>query len=128
MINNCQKMESGEAYVEAKLYRTVRQPSQQFMKVRENGEKINNVVSAEPRNGRAGTKSRESILRTHPFLQGMSEHQYRILSDCAMQSHFGADELIFCEGDPANGFYLIQKGKVALESHTEESGIVRVQV
>ena len=46
----------------------------------------------------------ETILRMHPFLQGISEHQYRILSDCAMQSHFGADELIFCEGDPANRF------------------------
>jgi CRP-like cAMP-binding protein len=98
------------------------------MKATENGKKANNVVSAEPGNGRAGTKSIESILRTHPFLEGMSEHQFRILSDCAMQSHFGADELIFCEGDPANRFYLIQKGKVALESHTEESGIVRVQV
>ena len=34
-----------------------------------------------------------------------------------MAEHFPAGELIFREGDPANRFYLIQNGKIALESH-----------
>ncbi len=36
-----------------------------------------------------------------------------------MNSHFDAGELIFSEGDPANRFYLLIKGKVVLESDGE---------
>src|SRR4051812_3456629 len=59
-----------------------------------------------------------SLVSQHPFLTGMSAHQLRILSDCAMQSHFEANELIFREGDPADRFYLINRGRIALESQT----------
>jgi len=69
----------------------------------------------------------ESVIRTHPFLEGMSPHQYRILSDCATRVQFGTGEAIFREGDPADRFYLIRKGKVALESYTSDRGIVCVQ-
>ncbi len=69
----------------------------------------------------------EAILATHPFLQGLSPHQKRILSDCAMLSSFAPGELIFREGDPANRFYLIHKGKVALESYVRERGTVLIQ-
>lgn len=75
----------------------------------------------------ADGNSIESFIRTHPFLEGMSPHQYRILSDCARQLDFRAGEVIFREGDPANRFYLIRKGKVALESHTLSRGIICVQ-
>jgi CRP-like cAMP-binding protein len=36
-----------------------------------------------------------------------------------MFTKFNAGELIFREGDPANRFYLLQKGKVALECLTD---------
>jgi cAMP-binding proteins - catabolite gene activator and regulatory subunit of cAMP-dependent protein kinases len=69
----------------------------------------------------------EHIIKSHPFLDGLDPHQYRILTDCAMQVRFGPDEIIFREGDPANRFYLIQKGLVALESHTRDRGLIRIQ-
>jgi CRP/FNR family cyclic AMP-dependent transcriptional regulator len=47
----------------------------------------------------------------------MSPHQLRLLADCAMPAHFDANEVIFREGDPANRFYFLQTGKVALESN-----------
>jgi CRP-like cAMP-binding protein len=59
----------------------------------------------------------ERIISKHPFLQGMSPHQLRLLADCAMPAHFDANEVIFREGDPANRFYFLQTGKVALESN-----------
>ena len=49
-------------------------------------------------------------------MQGLSPHQIRLLTDCAMQRHFPAEEVIFREGEPANRFYLIETGKVILES------------
>jgi CRP/FNR family transcriptional regulator, cyclic AMP receptor protein len=63
-----------------------------------------------------------SPLLDHPFLQGMSAHHIRILGDCARQVHFESGELIFREGDPADRFYLIQKGKVSLESRRQDKG------
>ena len=44
-----------------------------------------------------------------------------------MQSQFNAGELIFREGDPANRFYLIQRGQVALESSLKDRPAVRIQ-
>ena len=60
----------------------------------------------------------ESQVAGHPFLIGMSEHHIRLLADCGMRSHFDAGQVIFREGETANRFYLIQRGKVALESST----------
>jgi CRP/FNR family transcriptional regulator, cyclic AMP receptor protein len=48
----------------------------------------------------------------------MSEHHIRLLTDCAMRSGFEAGHVIFREGEAANRFYLIEHGKVALESST----------
>ena len=80
--------------------------------------------------GNVGVELRpiEKHLRAQPFFTGLSPLQYRILSDCAMLSHFDAGELVFREGDPANRFYLIQEGKVSLESHTPNQGVVRLEM
>lgn len=72
-------------------------------------------------------QSIERIILMHPFLEGMSPHQLRLLSDCAMQVHFSTDELIFREGDPANRFYLIGQGKIALESYVIDKGNTLIQ-
>ena len=58
----------------------------------------------------------EAQVAAHPFLCGMSAHHIRLLADCAMRSHFEAGHVIFREGETANRFYLIEHGKVALES------------
>src|SRR3954470_13834801 len=58
----------------------------------------------------------ELHIREHPFFKELSPHQYRILGDNAMQAHFSKGEVIFRQGDPANRFYLIQQGKVAIET------------
>src|SRR3954451_15810846 len=77
---------------------------------------------------RAVPGSIEHLVREHPFLRGMNPHQLRILSGCAMQAHFESGEQLFREGDPANRFYLIQKGSVTLGSYVKEKGIVPIQV
>jgi CRP/FNR family transcriptional regulator, cyclic AMP receptor protein len=52
----------------------------------------------------------------HPFLVGMNRNQLALLTDCAMVVHFNPGQLIFREGELANRFYLIETGKVILES------------
>jgi len=52
----------------------------------------------------------------HPFLAGMNRKQLALLTDCAMVVQFKKGQVIFREGDIANRFYLIETGKVILES------------
>jgi CRP/FNR family cyclic AMP-dependent transcriptional regulator len=52
----------------------------------------------------------------HPFLAGMNGAQLALLTDCAVVVHFDPGQVIFREGEFANRFYLIETGKVILES------------
>src|SRR4051812_6691420 len=65
-------------------------------------------------------KTLQNTKNTPPFLKGLGPEHLQVLEDCSMRSHFDAGEVIFKEGDPANRFYLIEKGKVALISEQKE--------
>ena len=52
----------------------------------------------------------------HPFLAGMNRTQLALLTDCAIPVHFKKGQVVLREGELANRFYLIESGKVALES------------
>jgi CRP-like cAMP-binding protein len=60
----------------------------------------------------------EADVAAHPFLVGISAPHIRLLADCAMRSKFTAGQVIFQKGETANRFYLIESGRVALESST----------
>lgn len=65
---------------------------------------------------RAEEDARISRMKRHPFLRGLNHTQMTLLADCALPSQFKAGEIIFREGDPADRFLLVEKGKVVLES------------
>ena len=69
-------------------------------------------------------KSLATLIAEHPFLAGMKPAHLEVLCDCAMQTQFAKDQLIFREGDLANRFYLIQEGRVALESRGDERTVL----
>jgi CRP-like cAMP-binding protein len=52
----------------------------------------------------------------HPFLAGMNRTQLALLTDCAMAAHFKTGQTILREGEFANRCYLIETGKVVVES------------
>ena len=60
------------------------------------------------------------ILAAQPFLKGLSTQQLELLLESAISVEFKEGELIFEEGSPANRFYLLLSGEVALESPSEE--------
>ncbi len=64
----------------------------------------------------------EAQVAAHPFFIGMSAHYIRLLSDCAMATRFAKDQVIFRAGETANRFYLIDRGKVVLESEPDAGG------
>jgi uncharacterized OB-fold protein len=55
-------------------------------------------------------------IALHPFLAGMNHTQLALLTDCAVSRHFKTNQIILRQGEFANGFYLVETGKVALES------------
>jgi CRP-like cAMP-binding protein len=62
------------------------------------------------------SESIETRVALHPFLAGMNPTYLALLIDCAMVAHFKAGAVILREGEIANRFYLIESGKVVLES------------
>lgn len=69
----------------------------------------------------------EKAVGNHPFLRGMSESHIRNLVDCAMFTRFEAGQVVFREGEVANRFYLIERGKVSIETHTDDNRMMTVQ-
>jgi CRP/FNR family transcriptional regulator, cyclic AMP receptor protein len=63
-------------------------------------------------------------LAQHPFLKGLEERHVKVLAQSAMPTHFEKDQVIFKAGEPANGFYLIEKGSVVLEGSALDDGPV----
>ena len=62
------------------------------------------------------TEPMPSRVALHPFLAGMNPKQLALLTDCAIPVHFRKGQTILREGELANRFYLIESGKVVLES------------
>jgi CRP-like cAMP-binding protein len=55
------------------------------------------------------------VLEEHAFFLGMKPEFLELLAGCAKNVVFQADETLFREGDPADEFYLIRQGRVALQ-------------
>jgi CRP-like cAMP-binding protein len=68
----------------------------------------------------------EAAVAAHPFVLGLSEHHIRLLADCAMQTQFETGHVIFRQGETANRFYLIDQGKVALDSSAQDEQPVMI--
>src|SRR4051812_13246478 len=62
---------------------------------------------------------------THPFLRSLSPEHLALVVENAKETEFGSGEVILVEGEPANRFYLIQSGRVAIENGTEEGDWVQ---
>jgi CRP/FNR family cyclic AMP-dependent transcriptional regulator len=55
------------------------------------------------------------LLKEHPFFAGWSDDYRELLSGCASNHRFDPGTIIGREGEPADKFYLIRHGAVALE-------------
>ena len=66
-------------------------------------------------------------LAEHPFLKGLDPHHLNIIVGCASNVRFDAEQYILREGEEAANFYIIHKGKVALEIFTSDRGPITIQ-
>jgi len=77
--------------------------------------------------GQTETESMATRVALHPFLAGMNRKELALLTDCAMIVRFAAGQVIFREGENANRFYLIESGRVALESAGAPGGTIEIE-
>ena len=57
----------------------------------------------------------ERVLADHPLLKGCEPRYVQLMADCARRIEFKAGEFIFRQGEEADQFCLICRGRVALE-------------
>ena len=69
----------------------------------------------------------ERLLAEHPFFKGLDPGYIALLSGCAANRRFNEGTYLFHEGDPANSFYLVRSGSVALEVVGAPQGPVIIQ-
>ena len=67
------------------------------------------------------------IIDEHPFWKGLQPSRLFRLQECASEVRFGEQQQIFQEGATAECFYLIQWGRVALETFAPGKGVVTIQ-
>lgn len=67
------------------------------------------------------------IVRTHPFLAGLDAGFVDLVCGCAKNTRFEAGRYLFHEGEPADWFYLLRHGRVALELRDPARGPVTLQ-
>jgi CRP-like cAMP-binding protein len=80
-----------------------------------------------PKPETSATRALEQTISSHPFVAGLKPEHLQVLGDNAMMMRYEPGEIIFRDGDPANRFYLICRGRVALESRQGESEPVVIQ-
>lgn len=72
-------------------------------------------------------KTTTSHIADHPFLTSFSHEHVCSILEHAVETQFEPGEVIFKENDPANRFFLIEYGKVALETHLPHDGDIVVE-
>lgn len=69
----------------------------------------------------------ERIVKEHPFFGGMPDAFCKLVCGCAKNVRFEAGQYLFHEGEPADQFYLLRHGRVALQLTAPGRGAVSFQ-
>ena len=61
-----------------------------------------------------------ALLASHPFFAGLRDTDLDLIAGCGRNVHFRSGALLFEEGAPADTFYVVRRGMVAVETHAPE--------
>jgi CRP/FNR family cyclic AMP-dependent transcriptional regulator len=70
----------------------------------------------------------ETVIAEHPFFRELRSRYLKLIARGAETVSFGPNQVLFREGEYASRFYLIQSGRVALESVPGGRPALRIQV
>ncbi|HVO41106.1 MAG TPA: cyclic nucleotide-binding domain-containing protein [Aggregatilineales bacterium] len=68
----------------------------------------------------------QPLIEQQPFFKGLSPEFMKPIVACASTASHGVDSYVFHEGREANHFYIVTKGKVALEVFVPGRGPITV--
>ena len=63
-------------------------------------------------------------LPEHPFFAGLDPATLELAAGCAVNVHFKPGALLFREGDPADVFYVLRHGRVAIQMRTPTEDVL----
>jgi CRP/FNR family transcriptional regulator, cyclic AMP receptor protein len=69
----------------------------------------------------------EQLLAEAPAFDGMSEEHLALIAGCAQNKTFTDGEYLMREGDPADTFFVIRHGRVAMEIFVPQRGGVTIE-
>jgi CRP-like cAMP-binding protein len=69
----------------------------------------------------------EQLIAASPTFRGLPDEYLALIAGCAVNERLGAGAELFHEGEPAERFYLIREGTVALELQVPGRGRVIIE-
>jgi CRP-like cAMP-binding protein len=69
----------------------------------------------------------DALLAEIPSLAGLRDEHLELIAGCARNRVFAAGERLLHEGEPANQFYVIRSGDVALETYVPHHGALTIE-
>ena len=69
----------------------------------------------------------DELLGRLPFFAGMSEAELELIAGCGRNVHFEEGETILRQGDPADTFYVIRHGSVAVGNFVPPRGDIVIE-
>lgn len=72
------------------------------------------------------TESIEELLETHRFFAGLDRSHLRLLVGCGRNVAFATDDYLCREGESADVFYIVRRGRVALEVSLPDRGSIAI--
>jgi CRP/FNR family transcriptional regulator, cyclic AMP receptor protein len=67
------------------------------------------------------------LIAQQPLFAGLNTSHLQLMTQSAMIMNYEVGQQLFKQGDPANRFYLILEGRVAIETETKEHVTVTLQ-
>ena len=72
-------------------------------------------------------KTLEPVLKKHPFFKDLKQEYLDFIVGCASNVQFKEGEIIMKEDDPADKFYLIREGMVAIDIPITKNHVITIQ-
>jgi CRP/FNR family transcriptional regulator, cyclic AMP receptor protein len=69
----------------------------------------------------------DALIRDVRVFAGLTDSQLELVAGCGSNVHFDEDTVLFRDGDPADVFYLIRHGSIALETFVPTRGPVTIE-
>ena len=69
----------------------------------------------------------KELIKQYPVFAGLEQSQLELIAGCGHNEHVEGGTLLLREGEPADVFFLIRHGVVALEVHAPARGPLQIE-